>query len=78
MHPLELQMQLPPVAWHRPWRRPVGGAVGTEAIAEAGGYATQVKAVLTEEPVTKGICKNQAAKDFQGLPCQSTECFECS
>eukprot|EP00438_Fugacium_kawagutii_P035135 Skav218775 [mRNA] locus=scaffold1372:372989:381938:- [translate_table: standard] len=77
VHPLELQMQLPPVAWHQPWRRPVGGAVGTEAIAEAGGYATQVKAVATEEPVTKGICKNQAAKDFQGLPCQSTERFEC-
>ena len=55
MHPLALHMQLPPVSWHRPWRRPVNGALGTEAMAEAGGYATQLKAVKSET-MTKGIC----------------------
>ena len=49
-------MQLPPASWQRPWRRPVNGALGTEAMAEAGGYATQLKAVKSEEVITKGIC----------------------
>eukprot|EP00435_Cladocopium_sp_Y103_P054726 s32_g17.t3 len=76
VHPLALHMQLPPVSWHRPWRRPVNGALRTEAMAEAGGYATQLKAVRSEEMVRKGICKKAAAeKNFKGLPCQATECL---
>ena len=53
---MALHMQLPPASWQRPWRRPVNGALGTEAMAEAGGYATQLKAVKSEEVITKGIC----------------------
>ena len=74
VQPLTVQLQLAPLSWHRPWRRPVGTALGTEAIAEAGGYATQLKAVSSDGEVSKGICKKSAeAHHFKGLPCQATE-----
>ena len=46
-----MQLKAPPLAWRRPWRIPVGQALGSEAMAEPAGYAAQLKAV--EEPTPR-------------------------
>ncbi|CAE7508129.1 unnamed protein product [Symbiodinium sp. CCMP2592] len=79
--PLSLQLPVRPLSWaRRPWRRPVGGALGTEEIAELSGLTSQMKAVPspTNDAELRGICDRLETADgsFHSLPCKAMECTD--
>ncbi|CAE7882670.1 ODA11 [Symbiodinium sp. KB8] len=79
--PLSLQLPVRPLAWaRRPWRRPVGGALGTEEIAELSGLTSQMKAVPSpaNDAELRGICDRleTAEGSFHSLPCKAMECTD--
>ncbi|CAJ1429538.1 unnamed protein product, partial [Effrenium voratum] len=66
-----LQLSAPPMDWRGSWRRPVGGALGTEPMALHGGLSVQMKAVLAG-----ATCSEPNAPGIAGLPCKGSECTD--